>query len=126
MTAETGTYRWMAPEVINHQPYDQKADIFSLAIVLWELVTAKVPYDTMTPLQAALGVRQGLRPDLPENAHPKLVDLMQRCWVATPDKRPSFSEITAQLETLFEEVKVEFAQLNRPLLMLRLEICLLI
>ncbi|MBA0775549.1 hypothetical protein Gotri_010687, partial [Gossypium trilobum] len=86
MTAETGTYRWMAPEV---------------------------PYDTMTPLQAALGVRQGLRPDLPENAHPKLVDLMQRCWVATPDKRPSFSEITAQLETLFEEVKVEFAQLNR-------------
>ncbi|XP_052487226.1 serine/threonine-protein kinase STY8 isoform X2 [Gossypium raimondii] len=106
MTAETGTYRWMAPEVINHQPYDQKADIFSFAIVLWELVTAKVPYDTMTPLQAALGVRQGLRPDLPENAHPKLVDLMQRCWVATPDKRPSFSEITAQLETLFEEVKV--------------------
>ncbi|CAL5341439.1 unnamed protein product [Camellia sinensis] len=54
MTAETGTYRWMAPEVINHQPYDQKADIFSFAIVLWELVTAKVPYDTMTPLQAAL------------------------------------------------------------------------
>ncbi|XP_039041677.1 serine/threonine-protein kinase STY46-like isoform X2 [Hibiscus syriacus] len=105
MTAETGTYRWMAPEVINHQPYDQKADVFSFAIVLWELVTAKVPYDTMTPLQAALGVRQGLRPDLPENAHPKLLDLMQRCWEAAPDERPSFSEITAQLETLLEEVK---------------------
>ncbi|XVE55171.1 hypothetical protein DITRI_Ditri03aG0138400 [Diplodiscus trichospermus] len=105
MTAETGTYRWMAPEVINHQPYDQKADVFSFAIVLWELVTAKVPYDTMTPLQAALGVRQGLRPDLPEDAHPKLLDLMQRCWEAAPDIRPSFSEITAELETLFEEVK---------------------
>ncbi|OMO53978.1 hypothetical protein CCACVL1_28165 [Corchorus capsularis] len=105
MTAETGTYRWMAPEVINHQPYDQKADIFSFAIVLWELVTAKVPYDTMTPLQAALGVRQGLRPDLPENAHPKLIDLMKRCWEADPDRRPSFSEITAELETLYEEVK---------------------
>ena len=48
---------------------------------------------------------QGLRPDLPENAHPKLLDLMQRCWEASPDKRPSFSEITAELETLFEEVK---------------------
>lgn len=44
MTAETGTYRWMAPEVINHQPYDQKADVFSFAIVLWELVTAKVKF----------------------------------------------------------------------------------
>ncbi|XP_039071385.1 serine/threonine-protein kinase STY46-like isoform X1 [Hibiscus syriacus] len=107
MTAETGTYRWMAPEVINHQPYDQKADVFSFAIVLWELVTAKVPYDTMTPLQAALGVRQGLRPELPENAHPKLLDLMKRCWEAAPDKRPSFSEIRAELETLLEEVKQE-------------------
>ncbi|OMO56716.1 hypothetical protein COLO4_35572 [Corchorus olitorius] len=105
MTAETETYRWMAPEVINHQPYDQKADIFSFAIVLWELVTAKVPYDTMTPLQAALGVRQGLHPDLPENAHPKLIDLMKRCWEADPDRRLSFSEIIAELETLYEEFK---------------------
>ncbi|XP_039022026.1 serine/threonine-protein kinase STY8-like isoform X2 [Hibiscus syriacus] len=112
MTAETGTYRWMAPEVINHQPYDQKADVFSFAIVLWELVTGKVPYDTMTPLQAALGVRQGLRPDLPENAHPKLLELMQRCWEAAPDQRPSFSEITAQLETLFEEVKENVEEVN--------------
>ncbi|KAH9757517.1 hypothetical protein KPL71_016418 [Citrus sinensis] len=103
MTAETGTYRWMAPEVINHQLYDQKADVFSFAIVLWELVTAKVPYDSMTPLQAALGVRQGLRPDLPENAHPKLIDLMQRCWDAVSDNRPSFSEIKLELEVLLQE-----------------------
>ncbi|KAA8546549.1 hypothetical protein F0562_002712 [Nyssa sinensis] len=105
MTAETGTYRWMAPEVINHQPYDQKADVFSFAIVLWELVTAKVPYDTMTPLQAALGVRQGMRPDLPENTHPKLLDLMKRCWEAVPGKRPSFSEIRSELEELLQEVQ---------------------
>ncbi|PIN16258.1 Tyrosine kinase [Handroanthus impetiginosus] len=104
MTAETGTYRWMAPEVINHQPYDQKADVFSFAIVLWELVTAKVPYDTMTPLQAALGVRQGLRPELPKNAHPKLLNLMQRCWEAVPSDRPSFSEIRVELEELLQEV----------------------
>ncbi|XP_011042828.1 PREDICTED: tyrosine-protein kinase Src42A-like isoform X2 [Populus euphratica] len=111
MTAETGTYRWMAPEIINHLPYDQKADVFSFAIVLWELVTAKVPYDSMTPLQAALGVRQGLRPDLPQNAHPKLLDLMQRCWETVPDKRPSFSEITVELETLLQESQ-ESAEAN--------------
>ncbi|KAJ6685252.1 SERINE/THREONINE-PROTEIN KINASE TNNI3K-RELATED [Salix purpurea] len=113
MTAETGTYRWMAPEVINHLPYDQKADVFSFAIVLWELVTAKVPYDSMTPLQAALGVRQGLRPDLPQNAHPKLLDLMQRCWETVPDKRPSFSEITVELETLLQESQESTEEDNR-------------
>ncbi|XP_030465309.1 serine/threonine-protein kinase STY46-like isoform X3 [Syzygium oleosum] len=105
MTAETGTYRWMAPEVINHQPYDEKADIFSFAVVLWELITAKIPYENMTPLQAALGVRQGLRPELPENAHPKLLELMQRCWEAEPGKRPAFSEITIELEHLLQEVQ---------------------
>ncbi|XP_004496487.1 serine/threonine-protein kinase STY46-like isoform X2 [Cicer arietinum] len=105
MTAETGTYRWMAPEVINHQPYDQKADVFSFSIVLWELVTAKVPYDTMTPLQAALGVRQGLRPELPKHGHPKLLDLMQKCWEAIPSSRPSFNEIRTELENLLLEVE---------------------
>ncbi|KAI3672621.1 hypothetical protein L6452_38717 [Arctium lappa] len=105
MTAETGTYRWMAPEVINHQPYDQKADVFSFAIVLWELVTAKIPYDNMTPLQAALGVRQGRRPDLPTNTHPKLLELMQRCWETVPGNRPSFSEIKLELKRLLQEIQ---------------------
>ncbi|CAJ1976964.1 unnamed protein product [Sphenostylis stenocarpa] len=105
MTAETGTYRWMAPEVINHQPYDQKADVFSFSIVLWELVTAKVPYDTMTPLQAALGVRQGLRPELPKHGHPRILELMQRCWEAIPIDRPSFNEITVELENLVQEME---------------------
>ncbi|GJW72027.1 serine/threonine-protein kinase STY46-like protein isoform X1 [Tanacetum coccineum] len=106
MTAETGTYRWMAPEIINHQPYDQKADVFSFAIVLWELVTAKIPYDNMTPLQAALGVRQGRRPDLPTNTNPKLLELMQRCWETDPGKRPSFSEIKVELVRLLQEIQV--------------------
>jgi serine/threonine protein kinase len=42
MTAETGTYRWMAPEVIEHKPYDERADVFSFGVVLWELLTCKV------------------------------------------------------------------------------------
>ncbi|XP_057841092.1 serine/threonine-protein kinase STY8 isoform X1 [Cryptomeria japonica] len=104
MTAETGTYRWMAPEVINHQPYDQKADVFSFAIVLWELLTAKLPYDSLTPLQAALGVRQGLRPPIPENTHPKVAAILEQCWHEDPTKRPSFSEITIMLEKILKEV----------------------
>ncbi|CAA7400271.1 unnamed protein product [Spirodela intermedia] len=107
MTAETGTYRWMAPEVINHQAYDHKADVYSFAIVLWELATSKIPYEKSTPVQAALGVRKGVRPELPQNMHPGLLNLMQRCWDGNPSKRPSFSEITCELEELLTQVQRE-------------------
>ncbi|KAK3118465.1 hypothetical protein QOZ80_9BG0699500 [Eleusine coracana subsp. coracana] len=105
MTAETGTYRWMAPEVINHEPYDNKADVYSFALVLWELMTSKIPYTSMTPVQAAVGVRKGLRPQLPENAHPRLVNLVQRCWEPIPSDRPSFSDIIAELEDIKAEAQ---------------------
>ncbi|KAE9617422.1 putative dual-specificity kinase TKL-Pl-4 family [Lupinus albus] len=59
----------------------------------------------MTPLQAALGVRQGLRPELPKHGHPELLDLMQRCWEGVPNDRPSFHEITVELENLLQEVE---------------------
>jgi len=95
----------MAPEIINHKPYDNKADVFSFAIVLWELSTSKVPYDNMTPLQAALGVRQGLRLDIPASVHPGLSKLIQQCWDENPDLRPTFAEIIVQLEDILQHVQ---------------------
>ncbi|CAI9111012.1 OLC1v1011143C1 [Oldenlandia corymbosa var. corymbosa] len=105
MTAETGTYRWMAPEVIEHKPYDHKADVFSFAIVLWELLTREIPYSDLTPLQAAIGVvQQGLRPEIPKDTNPKLVDLLEKCWQQEPTLRPKFSEILETLQRLAKEV----------------------
>ncbi|KAF5745793.1 ACT-like protein tyrosine kinase family protein isoform 1 [Tripterygium wilfordii] len=108
MTAETGTYRWMAPEVIEHKPYDHKADVFSFAIVLWELLTGKLPYEYLTPLQAAVGVVQkGLRPTIPKQTHPKLTELLEKGWQQDPTLRPDFSEILGILQQIAKEVGEE-------------------
>ncbi|XP_019165195.1 PREDICTED: serine/threonine-protein kinase STY46 isoform X1 [Ipomoea nil] len=105
MTAETGTYRWMAPEVIEHKPYDHKADVFSFGIVLWELLTGKLPYEYLTPLQAAIGVVQkGLRPTIPKHTLPKFAELLERCWEQDPAARPNFSEIIEILQQIAKEV----------------------
>lgn len=56
-----GTYRWMAPEMIKERPYTRKVDVYSFGIVLWELTTALVPFQGMTPVQAAFAVSEKVR-----------------------------------------------------------------
>ena len=39
MTGKIGTYQWMAPEVVSSHQYTEKADVFSFAIILWEIAS---------------------------------------------------------------------------------------
>uniref|UniRef100_A0A0E0HVP8 Protein kinase domain-containing protein n=1 Tax=Oryza nivara TaxID=4536 RepID=A0A0E0HVP8_ORYNI len=104
MTAETGTYRWMAPEVIEHKPYDSKADVFSFGVVLWELLTGKIPHEFLTPLQAAIGVvQEGLRPVIPKATDPKLALLLESCWQQNAVNRPDFVQILQKLDEIAGE-----------------------
>ena len=99
MTAETGTYRWMAPEVIAHMPYACSCDVFSYGILLWELMTAgMIPYEDLNPLQAAVAVVQkGVRPIVPATSSELFATLMKQCWLTVPESRPMFSTIVEML-----------------------------
>lgn len=101
-----GTYRWMAPEMIKEKSYTRKVDVYSFGIVLWELTTALLPFQGMTPVQAAFAVAEkNERPPLPESCQPALAHLIKRCWAANPSKRPDFSDIVGVLEKYDECVK---------------------
>eukprot|EP00250_Pteridium_aquilinum_P006013 c1600_g1_i1 orf=412-1587(+) len=99
MTPETGTYRWMAPEMIQRRSYNNKVDVYSFGIVLWELITGSLPFQNMTAVQAAFAVvNRGTRPEIPTDCAPALAQIMTSCWDANPEVRPAFSEVVRLLE----------------------------
>jgi serine/threonine protein kinase len=53
---DTGTFRWMAPEMMKHKTYGRKVDVYSFGLILWEMFSGSVPYEDLNPFQAAFAV----------------------------------------------------------------------
>jgi len=107
MTGQCGTWMWMAPEVMTAMDgliYGPGVDVFSFAVVVWEIATQLIPFDGWQPPQVIAAVaHRGDRLPLPpvSVACPRpFLELIVRCWAQVPDHRPSFGEIVACLEAM--------------------------
>ena len=104
-TAEAGTYRWMAPEIIRHQYYDFKCDTYSFGIVLWQLLTREKPYANKGQEDAAKSVSENLaRPPFPKNTPRKIQNLIEKCWSNNPSDRPFCDALCDMIETIMDDL----------------------
>jgi len=97
-----GTPLWMAPEVLMNKLYDEKADVYSFGIVLWELLSARDPWEdieSLVDLVEAVCIEHR-RPPLPKDIPTSLKDLVNNCWHASPERRPSFEEIWPRFDEI--------------------------
>lgn len=91
----------MAPEIfLDKEPYSYKVDIYSFALVAYQLLTEKEPYSDFLNSNKRIGknhfkkcVIEGLRPDLSIIPDDEIRAFFGRCWSSEPSERPTIKEI---------------------------------
>ena len=104
LTGQTGSARYMAPEVASSLPYGASAEVYSFSIILWQLCSHDRPYAGLDMASFTERVVQGnQRPPLKKAWPPQLRSLLQECWHAQPAMRPTMAAVCAQLRGLCKE-----------------------
>ncbi|KAI9191595.1 hypothetical protein LWI28_010557 [Acer negundo] len=93
-----GTPEWMAPEVLRNEPANEKCDVYSFGVILWELATLRIPWKGLNPMQVVGAVGfQNRRLEIPEDIDPAIAQIICDCWQTEPHLRPSFAQLMSRL-----------------------------
>ena len=89
------------PEIIEGKPINFSVDVYTYAIVLYQLFSGDLkrsnPYRTIINLFQAIS--SGKRFKRPNSIPDSYWDLIQKCWAQDPEQRPTFEEITEELKS---------------------------
>jgi len=99
-----GTPEYMSPEQVEGKEVDQRSDIYSLGVILYEMVTGRVPFEGDTPLSIAVKQKteipkepRELNTQIPED----LSRVILRCMEKDKEKRyQSAGEVRSELENI--------------------------
>ncbi|KDO27149.1 TKL protein kinase [Saprolegnia parasitica CBS 223.65] len=111
MTAGVGTALWAAPEVFMGKKYNDRADIYSLGVVLSELDTCAIPFadqaigkngklDGMAVIK--LVTQKRAKPTFSVECPPAVLDLAMRCLDYEPERRPSAMEVVRLIQDVVQ------------------------
>ncbi|MCJ7507789.1 MAG: tetratricopeptide repeat protein [candidate division Zixibacteria bacterium] len=110
-----GTLYYMSPEVFQKKPLDERSDLYSLGIILYQATTSRLPFSYSDPVQIVSAHLEEepkppkeLNPQLPES----LNDLILRLLAKDPKQR--FGNATELKEFLKEKEKIDTGQKNFP------------
>lgn len=94
--------RWMSPETLQDRIFSSKSDVWSFAVVLWEIGTfGAFPYSHVPDnklLEHIIIEKQCL--SQPKNIPCDIYKIMQYCWAFQPENRPTFAQLVLDLQAL--------------------------
>ncbi|KAJ8256947.1 hypothetical protein COCON_G00190990 [Conger conger] len=109
-----GNLSYIPPETFTESsdPPGTKFDVYSFAIVIWEILTQKKAFPGANMMTVLMKVSSGKRPSVEKipDDKPKeseaMMNIMQRCWLQKPCDRPPFTDIVRETEALSEVLKI--------------------
>ena len=104
-----GTPAYMAPERVFNQPYDGRADVYSVGVMIYEMVAGRLPFERTTGGHVALMRMHAMEKPIAltkvvPDAHPKLEVAVMSAMRREPEERPT----AAQLGSMLRELLVEY------------------
>ncbi|MCJ7577174.1 MAG: serine/threonine-protein kinase, partial [candidate division Zixibacteria bacterium] len=83
-----GTLPYMAPEMFSDEPLDERTDLYSLGVILYELVTSKLPFFSDDPIKIVSGHLEQM-PAPPKDSNPHLAESLNQLILKLLEKSPS-------------------------------------
>ena len=89
-TTHLGTPATMAPEIMMNMPYDDKSDLWSVGIMMYQLYYKEIPYDGMTEMEILNKIKENTPYKQPEDNNFR--DLLNKIFVMNPQNRINWND----------------------------------
>ncbi|XP_041365130.1 serine/threonine-protein kinase Nek10-like [Gigantopelta aegis] len=98
MTSQVGTILYSCPEIVQSQPYGEKADIWSLGCILYQMCTLEPPFFSHNMLTLATKIVEAeYKPISTDEYSKRIIDTVSSCITASPDSRPDILQLSGSL-----------------------------
>jgi len=108
LSGQTGSFMYMSPEMFKSEAYDEKVDVFSFGVMMYELfhrylMVCAISGTGDTPSDYAQQISDGYRPPIGEKWPPEFCKLLTDCMAQDPKDRPPMSEVAERLRVLLKQ-----------------------
>eukprot|EP01029_Cantina_marsupialis_P029146 TRINITY_DN779867_c0_g1_i1.p1 TRINITY_DN779867_c0_g1~~TRINITY_DN779867_c0_g1_i1.p1 ORF type:complete len:1036 (+),score=202.55 TRINITY_DN779867_c0_g1_i1:96-3203(+) len=101
-----GSPLWTSPEMLFGHRYNEKADVYSFAIIMWELLAWCEPFPQMRVIEVVTAVAEKKeRPTLKKEWPSGFVKIMKQCWAQEPESRPTMNDVVSMLKIFIADYK---------------------